>query len=112
VAAAAAERAAREASREGAWARDGPETEALKTAKVALAEILGGMDEVRLQERHEAAELQREIEAAQAERAVLQRLAEQPPPAKSFGASFWRLVKVARGGEDPCGHPALEGRVR
>ncbi len=40
LAVAAVERAAREASREGAWARDGPETEALKDAKVQLAEVL------------------------------------------------------------------------
>lgn len=102
VATAAAERAAREASREGAWAREGPETEALKIAKVALAEVLSAMDEVRLEERREAGDLQRDIEAAQAESGELQRMADIHATPTSFRSSVWRLLTVARGGDDSC----------
>lgn len=102
LAAAAAERAAREASREGAWAREGPETEALKIAKVALAEVLSAMDEVRLEERREAGDLQRDIEVAQAESGELQRMADSHASPTSFRSSVWRLLTVARGGDDSC----------
>jgi len=105
VAAAAAERAAKDAaSRDGAaaWARDGPETDALKDAKVTLAEVLSQQDEARLQARREAALIQRDVEAAQAERAELRAAAERiAAPRQSFRASVWRLLKVARGAEDP-----------
>lgn len=99
-----ADRQVKEASssREGAWARDGPETEALKDAKIALAEVLSDMDEVRLEAKRETATLQRQLEAEQADRRQLQHttdLYEAPP---SFGASLKRLFKVARGADERC----------
>jgi len=111
VALAAAEKAAREAIREGAWAREGPETEALKEAKVLLAEVLGTLDEVRLQGRREAAALQQEIDSARAEAELLRRTVDTVTVPKSFRASIWRLVTVARGGDDPCRGCAVEGSV-
>ncbi|CAK0829998.1 unnamed protein product, partial [Prorocentrum cordatum] len=93
--------AAREASRStSAWAREGPETEALKDAKVALAEVLADMDQAKLEAKREAAELRRCIEAAEAEKARLLQAAEEPYQAPaSFRASVWRLLKVAARGE-------------
>jgi len=98
VAEMAAEKAAREAMRDGAWAREGPETDALKFAKLECAEVLAAMDEVRLQERRRAAALQREIDAAQVEGAQLRALLDSSVAPKSFGASIWQLVTDARGG--------------
>lgn len=50
-----------------AWARDGPEIEALKAAKVELAELLAEADEVRLNARRESAQLAHQLEGAEAE---------------------------------------------
>merc|ERR1712241_18338 len=79
------------------------EMAALKAAKLALAEVLAAIDEVRLQERRRAAELQREIDAAQVEGARLRALLDSSLAPKSFGASLWRLVAEARGGNDQSG---------
>ncbi|CAE7444765.1 unnamed protein product [Symbiodinium natans] len=49
------------------WARDGPEIEALKAAKVELAELLAESDEVRLRSRRESAQLAHQLEGAEAE---------------------------------------------
>lgn len=103
VAAAMAENADKQLSRAGGWARTGPETEALKDAKVALAEILAELDEVRLQSRREAAQLQKEIETTQAESMQLQqRTMDNYVAPKSFRASVRRLFKIAGGGDDAC----------
>merc|ERR1712232_204446 len=103
IATVAAERAAREALRNGAWAREGPETEALKDAKMALAELLAEQDEARMSAKREEKVLQVEIQAAQAESARLKSaIADQlGPPGQSFRSSVWRLLKVAGGGQDP-----------
>lgn len=75
LAAKQAERLAKEvaAARRGpsSWARDGPETEALKLAKVDLALVLSQIDEVRLSAKQQAASLQKEIDAARGERDLL-----------------------------------------
>ncbi|CAE7748124.1 hypothetical protein AK812_SmicGene4473 [Symbiodinium microadriaticum] len=64
-----AEAPARSAALSGswAWARDGPEIEALKAAKVELAELLAEADEVRLNARRESAQLAHQLEGAEAE---------------------------------------------
>lgn len=80
IAAALAEHAAQKATRDGAWARDGPEMEALKDAKIELAEVLTLVDEARLQSRRELAEMMRNLEDAQAESVNL-----QPPSASGAG---------------------------
>eukprot|EP00434_Breviolum_minutum_P028995 symbB.v1.2.025650.t1/scaffold2504.1/size77551/7 len=49
------------------WARDGPETEALKEAKVELAELLAEVDEARLHRRQELKALQQAVEATETE---------------------------------------------
>lgn len=79
----------------GARAWEGPETEALKVAKVELAELLGAIDEARLERRREIERLGAEVEAALAENARLQ---ERAP---GFLASLRRLVTVAAGQADP-----------
>eukprot|EP00811_Abedinium_folium_P006554 NODE_16040_length_1015_cov_5.922297.p1 GENE.NODE_16040_length_1015_cov_5.922297~~NODE_16040_length_1015_cov_5.922297.p1 ORF type:complete len:290 (-),score=97.24 NODE_16040_length_1015_cov_5.922297:62-931(-) len=65
IAAAVAEREAKQAAQCGpdAWARDGPETEALKQAKMRLAEVLTFLDEARLESKKEFDVLQRDVEA-------------------------------------------------
>lgn len=98
-AAAARARAERQASREGAWAREGPEMEALKLAKMELAELLSARDEVKLRSRKEQAQLEREIEAARAENERLRRRQEEQAKPKSLRASVQRLFGGARGGE-------------
>eukprot|EP00931_Biecheleriopsis_adriatica_P088623 TRINITY_DN62901_c0_g1_i1.p1 TRINITY_DN62901_c0_g1~~TRINITY_DN62901_c0_g1_i1.p1 ORF type:complete len:375 (+),score=94.12 TRINITY_DN62901_c0_g1_i1:3-1127(+) len=126
--AAAAAQAAREAAAEAAkvaatpggsaasWARDGPEMEALKAAKVELAEILAESDEVRLQARRESTQLQRQLEGAQAENLRLGGLGEKPaemagnslPCNGSNGQapgrfrSMWRLLTTARSDDQPA----------
>lgn len=71
IAADLAARAGKKARDEGAWARDGPETEALKEAKVALAQVMTYIDEARLQERRELTGLMNQIEAVQTEQEEL-----------------------------------------
>eukprot|EP00929_Paragymnodinium_shiwhaense_P036103 TRINITY_DN19398_c0_g1_i1.p1 TRINITY_DN19398_c0_g1~~TRINITY_DN19398_c0_g1_i1.p1 ORF type:complete len:499 (+),score=138.73 TRINITY_DN19398_c0_g1_i1:96-1592(+) len=109
VEAAKRERAAREANKEGAWAREGPETEALKDAKLALAEALGQMDQVRLEARGEIARLQEALEVAQAEHISLHKrlkgLKESPRPtaagtaeadsvpAKGLRQGLWNMLR-------------------
>merc|ERR1711972_432971 len=61
IAADLANRAANKALKEGAWAREGPETQALLNAKMTLAEALGDVDEARLLSRRELAKIQKEI---------------------------------------------------
>jgi len=102
VAAAAEQHAAREASRAGAWARDGPETEALKDAKIALAEALGQLDEVRLRGRREIAELQQVIEVAQAENArLIQQVSDRKlEEHKSITKSMWKMLSGSRARSD------------
>jgi len=101
VAAFASEKAMKEASRDGGWAREGPEMEALKDAKIALAEVLAELDEVQLQARRETAALQKDFEAAQVESAQLQAVAQQDVAPKSFRTSVWQLLNVTRNGENP-----------
>lgn len=92
--------AAAAAARE--WARDGPETEALKTGKVELAEALGLVDEVRLQSRKELRALQAQVEAAHLENEALRRSGEAyVAPQGSIVKSFRRLFCVAAGKADP-----------
>lgn len=108
VAVAAKERAERQASREGAWAREGPETEALKAAKLELAEILGAADEARLVARREAAQLTRELEATRAEGERLRQRVEQNASPQSLRASVRRLLAVARGRD---GEETVQGQA-
>lgn len=111
-AAAARARAERQASREGAWAREGPEMEALKLAKMELAELLSARDEVKLRSRREQAQLEREIEAAQGEHIRLRlRQAEQAKP-KTLRASVQRLFGGARGGEAQASRKMDAGDLR
>merc|ERR1712083_58369 len=91
---AAADRAAKEASREGSWARDGPETEALKDAKLALAQVLSEIDEARLEAKRGALELQKQIDSAQVERRYLSQNSDLYEAPTGFGASIRRLLKV------------------
>eukprot|EP00747_Dinoflagellata_sp_TGD_P193276 gnl/TRDRNA2_/TRDRNA2_59231_c1_seq1.p1 gnl/TRDRNA2_/TRDRNA2_59231_c1~~gnl/TRDRNA2_/TRDRNA2_59231_c1_seq1.p1 ORF type:complete len:388 (+),score=94.59 gnl/TRDRNA2_/TRDRNA2_59231_c1_seq1:78-1166(+) len=84
-------------SRRDSWARDGQELEALKEAKVALAEVLGCLDEARLQSRRELAALQQEVEAAQEENIRLRQGYDNYVAPKSFKDSIRRLVSVAVG---------------
>ncbi|CAK9005371.1 unnamed protein product [Durusdinium trenchii] len=65
------ERAWRARAAEGSWAREGPEIEALKAAKVELAELLAEADEVRLASKQASAQLTHQLEGAQAEHARL-----------------------------------------
>eukprot|EP00927_Polykrikos_kofoidii_P040818 TRINITY_DN34820_c0_g1_i1.p1 TRINITY_DN34820_c0_g1~~TRINITY_DN34820_c0_g1_i1.p1 ORF type:complete len:437 (+),score=94.84 TRINITY_DN34820_c0_g1_i1:80-1312(+) len=103
VAAAKAQRAAKEANKEhGAWARDGPEMEALKMAKMELAEVLSRIDEMTLQGRKDVAKLTKEIEALEADGVELRRLLENKEPEPSDAVSsfresvlrFWRSGKA------------------
>lgn len=95
LASAAAQLAAREASREGAWARDGPETEALKDAKLELAELLSQLDEVKLQARRETVGVQSELEAEQVDHARMLQELEQQAASRSLresGSTLKRLL--------------------
>ncbi|CAJ1385141.1 unnamed protein product [Effrenium voratum] len=80
------------------WARDGPETDALKASKVELAELLAEVDEARLHRRKELKALQQAVEATEVENQWLRRgghdCYEAPP---SFGASLKKLFSVALG---------------
>lgn len=95
----ASDQAAREAAKEGprAWARVGPETEALTHAKVALAEVLSRIDEAQLQSRKELAQLQKEVVAEKAHNARLRAGGDYNP--QSFTTSLWTLFSVAAGRE-------------
>lgn len=85
-----------------AWARDGPETEALKAAKVELAEALGLVDEDRLHRRRELRALHSEVEVLQAENARLRdRFDEHTVQKVTLFSSVRRLLAVATGQDDP-----------
>lgn len=107
AAAAAAAATARAAELEGRqpreWARDGPETDALKQAKLELAEVLGETDEARLQRRKEMAQLLKAVQQAQVENSWLLKGGPDryQAPGGSFTASLWRLFTVAAGRQDP-----------
>lgn len=83
-------------------ARDGPETEALKEAKIELAELLAEVDEARLHRRQELKALNQAVEATETEnkwyRAGGHDSYEAP---ESFSASLRRLFTVAIGKRDP-----------
>ncbi|CAK0886677.1 unnamed protein product [Prorocentrum cordatum] len=79
------------------WARDGPETDALKDAKLALAEVLGEVDEVRLLCRRELHALQEAVAVADGENAKLRRSEEEFVPEKSLFSSVKLLFNIARG---------------
>lgn len=84
------------------WARDGPETEALKEAKIELAVLLAEVDEARLHRRQELKALNQAVEATETEnkwyRAGGHDSYEAP---ESFSASLRRLFTVAIGKRDP-----------
>lgn len=86
----------REAEGRRAWARAGPEMEALKEAKLELAEVLGLLDEARMHRRRELLALQDRLSKLEEENAAL-RLASDGyvAPGGSFRASLRRLVSVA-----------------
>jgi len=92
AAAAAAEQEKQQACENGAWARDGPETDALKDAKLELAEILSATDEAKLLAKRQSADLRREIELARAEGQRLRENLELQQNAP-FGASVWRFMR-------------------
>eukprot|EP00438_Fugacium_kawagutii_P015422 Skav221554 [mRNA] locus=scaffold1376:112856:113977:- [translate_table: standard] len=85
------------------WARDGPETEALKEAKVELAQLLAEVDEARLHRRQELKALYQAVEATEAENKWHRAGGHDAytAPGGSFGASLRRLFAVARGRRDP-----------
>lgn len=91
------------------WARDGQELEALKVAKIELAEVLMLVDEDRLRRRRELRDLIGQVEAAQRERALLRQKDVYVAPKGSFVTSMRRLWTVAAGRDDPF--PDLELRV-
>jgi len=105
------ERSARERAdgRVREWARDGPEMEALKNAKVELAQLLGQVDQDRLSRRRELRDLMAEVEVAQRERDGLRQKDVYVAPKGSFLSSMRRLWTVAKGRDDPF--PNLESRV-
>jgi len=81
-----------------AWARAGPEMEALKNAKVELAEVLGLLDEARLHRRRELNAMEARIgELAAANKRY--RLASDgyEAPGGSFRKSLRQLFAVAKG---------------
>lgn len=85
----------RQAAKDREWARDGPETEALKCAKVDLAETLGMLDEARMHSRKGLAKLQREVENVGAENLALQHScanAAAAPAPFSLRQSVWQLL--------------------
>ena len=83
---------------QGSWARDGPEVEALKMAKVELAELLAEADEVRLQSKHISAQLTHQLEGAQAEHARLggKMMMTQQEPVSPGQRTGWRRLAAAR----------------
>jgi len=79
------------------WARDGPETDALKAAKLTLAELHLSIDEKRFKNRSELLALHDTLQTLESEnRALRGRLGFGG--VASFGASLMQLMRVARGG--------------
>lgn len=112
AAAAAAARHVREMEEEGAraWAKPGPETEALAIAKLEFAEVQGLLDEARLAARTELKALHSDLEAQQDANTLLLRGADYyVAPNSSIVSSVHRLLTVASGHDDPCA--GLEARV-
>lgn len=92
----------RQLRRDREWARDGPETDALKDAKVCLAEALGRLDEARLHARQANALLQREVENAEAENLALRQALEHlstPAPSRSIVNSMWQMLTSGVSGD-------------
>ncbi|CAE8648967.1 unnamed protein product [Polarella glacialis] len=85
------------------WARDGPETDALKDSKLMLAELCLQADEARLALRKELKVLQKEVESLEAETSRLRNGGPDyyQAPQNSFRSSLRRLFSVARGRGDP-----------
>eukprot|EP00435_Cladocopium_sp_Y103_P068305 s1179_g31.t1 len=98
-----AERARAQEVQNGSWARDGPEVDALKAAKVELAELLAEADEVRLRSRRESSQLAHQLEGAQAEHARLggKMTAQEEVRTASPGRprTVWRRLANARSEE-------------
>eukprot|EP00927_Polykrikos_kofoidii_P068978 TRINITY_DN64350_c0_g1_i1.p1 TRINITY_DN64350_c0_g1~~TRINITY_DN64350_c0_g1_i1.p1 ORF type:complete len:438 (+),score=100.05 TRINITY_DN64350_c0_g1_i1:75-1388(+) len=97
---AACARAQRECDAEGprAWARPGPETDALKDAKLELAEALQALDESRHERRRELFALQTALEVEEAERERLIEESQVPEsPANMLRATFSRIFAAATG---------------
>mmetsp|Transcript_38756 Transcript_38756/g.60318 ORF Transcript_38756/g.60318 Transcript_38756/m.60318 type:complete len:277 (+) Transcript_38756:99-929(+) len=69
-----------------------PETEALKDAKVALAEALSDLDEAKFESKKTCAALQQEVDALRMEQARLLE-ANAQPVTRSFGQSMWHLLR-------------------
>ena len=98
------ERAWRARAAEGSWAREGPEIEALKAAKVELAELLAEADEVRLASKQASAQLTHQLEGAQAEHARLggtratpvAQAQQEPAPTVSPQRTGWRRLAGTR----------------
>eukprot|EP00930_Biecheleria_cincta_P027699 TRINITY_DN19400_c0_g1_i1.p1 TRINITY_DN19400_c0_g1~~TRINITY_DN19400_c0_g1_i1.p1 ORF type:complete len:457 (+),score=116.37 TRINITY_DN19400_c0_g1_i1:30-1373(+) len=82
------------------WARDGPETDALKEAKITLALLLTQVDEARLAKRKELAGLNNDMEVLERETQILRRGSAAEASAGSFRESLKRLFRVAAGRED------------
>mmetsp|Transcript_74590 Transcript_74590/g.207300 ORF Transcript_74590/g.207300 Transcript_74590/m.207300 type:complete len:436 (+) Transcript_74590:71-1378(+) len=102
--AAATARAHRECEEEGprAWARPGCETDALKEAKLELAQVLTLLDEARLERRRELKALQSDLEVLEVENLSLRRGPDYyEAPNNSFRSSLSRLFAVAVGRGDP-----------
>jgi chromosome segregation ATPase len=91
----------RQATKDREWARDGPETDALKNAKIELAQSLGELDEARLYLRKGLAGLQREVENAEAENLALRKAAEQSPVAAQSPNSGSRTRKLLQAVKSP-----------
>lgn len=102
AAAAAHDKHLRESEGPRAWARAGPEMEALKEAKLELAEVLGLLDEARMHRRQELWALEKQITDLACENKTF-RLASDGyvAPEGSFRSSLRRLVAVAMGRGDP-----------
>ncbi|CAE7419339.1 TATDN1 [Symbiodinium natans] len=89
------------------WARDGPETDALKSSKIELAELLAELDEARLHRRRELKALQQEVETLERENQWFRSGGhDQYEAPASFTASLRKLFKVAIGkGDAPDSTP-------
>jgi hypothetical protein len=87
------------------WARDGPETDALKAAKLTLAELHISADEKRHKNRRELLALHDTLQTAESENRAL-RARHSRGGVASFGASLLQLIRTARGAgsaETPAG---------
>merc|ERR1711879_708806 len=81
-----------------AWARDGPETQMLKEAKVELADLSLCLDEARMRERKIMWKLQQELEAEQREFEILQQRQKelsQRPPEEAAESEAWSLTRFS-----------------